>query len=81
MSLTSKYAFVLAFALTAPLAVQAADNGQEIYANVCAACHGTGADQGSKPEDRTAPPIFAAKDHYSDFTDRDVFIAKMADFI
>ena len=34
--------------------------GEQIYTEVCSVCHGAAADG----EDRAAPPIFAAKNHY-----------------
>ena len=48
--------------------------GEQVYGDVCVACHGADAEG----EDRIAPPIFAAKNHYSDLTSREDFVAAMS---
>lgn len=53
------------------------DTGETVYKEVCSACHGAAADG----DDRIAPPIFAAKNHYSNFTERDAFVRAVSAFI
>jgi len=82
MSLKNLPAFaVSALAFVVPFDVHAEGvNGKEIYMNVCADCHGAGPAE-EHAEDRIAPPIFAAKNHYSDFTERQDFIDAVGAFI
>ena len=57
--------------------LQELQHGEQVYGDVCVACHGADAEG----EDRIAPPIFAAKNHYSDLTSREDFVAAMSSFI
>jgi len=51
--------------------------GEEIFMDVCLACHGPSA-QGP---DRIAPPIFAAKNHYAAYTEREAFVSAMSAYV
>ncbi len=51
--------------------------GSEIYQDTCHACHSSEA----KGDDRIAPPIFAAVNHYSDLSERDAFVSAVSSFI
>ena len=58
-------------------AAQAQDTVLDIFSQTCRACHGASANA----VDRAAPPIFAAKNHYSDLTDKDAFVAALSAYI
>ncbi len=86
MPTTSRRSPLLATSLLAlaalPLALPSAvladdDTAGEIVAETCMACHG-GAAMG---DDRAAPPMFAAKNHYQNLTDRQAFVEALSAYI
>ena len=51
--------------------------GEAVFTRVCFACH-----YATKPDPTmAAPPIFAAKNHYADLTERADFVAAIAGFV
>jgi hypothetical protein len=68
-------AALASLALTAP--AQAEDSALKIFTETCLACHG----ESANAADRAAPPIFAAKNHYSDLTNKEDFVAALSAYI
>lgn len=56
---------------------QSEESALDVFSETCMACHGASANAA----DRSAPPIFAAKNHYSDLTDKDAFVAAVSAYI
>ena len=66
----------LATAVAADTSARVAE-GEAVFTRVCFACH-----YATKPEPTmAAPPIFAAKNHYADLTERAEFVAAIAAFV
>ena len=59
------FAVLAAMLLTAPLAVSADRSGQDVYENLCVACHGTGVAGAPRMGDkkRWAHPLSEGRDH------------------
>ena len=74
-------AAVLALALAAPAAADSHGDlvarGQQVFTDVCFVCHNA-----TEPTpDMAAPPIFAAKNHYSGYTAREDFVAAVSSYV
>ncbi len=70
------------FPATVPTLALASDDmvgssAKEIVTETCMECHGGSA----MGDDRIAPPMFAAKNHYQNLTDKQDFIATMSAYI
>lgn len=74
----------MALALAPGMGIEAmasdAVDGAALFVNHCGACHGQSA--GQSPEDRSAPPMVAVKDHYiRALADKEAFVAAVAGWI
>jgi mono/diheme cytochrome c family protein len=71
---------LLTLGLATTAAAETADlvaEGEAVFTQVCFACH-----YATKPEPTmAAPPIFAAKNHYADLTERADFVAAISAFV
>ena len=74
--ITGALALILATPATADTSELVAQ-GEKVFTNVCFECHNATAPN----PDMVAPPIFAAKNHYGNFTDRADFVAAVSSYV
>lgn len=53
------------------------EKGKEVFGDLCLSCH----DPATRGADRVAPPVFAVKNHYANYREREAFVNAMSAFI
>ena len=68
---------LLTLGLATAAAADLVAEGEAVFTRVCYVCH-----YATKPDPTmAAPPIFAAKNHYADLTERADFVTAIATFV